>query len=267
MRAARIAGAVAVIGIMIGFGMAPSASASRAVHAGETITVSQSTGLADGQTVTVSFTNFTPNAKPVKVVIAGQTGFTTVPDKLNFAEYAVAPSVPVNPDGTGSIDYVVKIDHGIDNVGNPLVCGQNGQQCWLTVIQEPFLPQPNYAQQEIFFGSAGPATTAAPVATAAPTTAAPTTTSAPATTTTEKPVVTPAATTDDSGSNTGLIIGIAAAAVVLLGGLGFILSRRGSVVATGRPAVVANAGSAHRSVSDPASCHGRPSTRLVPLEI
>ena len=222
MRALRVVGAIAAISATTVLGLAGSASAT---HAGETITVSKSAGLADGETVHVSFTHFTPAAKPVKIVIAGQSTFDGVPSKLNFTEYAAAPTVTVNPDGTGEADYVVKIDHGLDNDGNPLVCGKNGQQCWLIVVQEPFLPQPNYASQEITFGDAP----AAAVTTLAPTTLAPTTlapTTVAETTTTVKDVVTVTDNSKDDSSNTGLIIGIAAGAVVVLGGLGFALSRR-----------------------------------------
>lgn len=227
MRALRVAGAIAAITLSGVSGLAGTASAT---HAGETITVSKTTGLADGETVHVTVSHFTPNAKPVKIVIAGQATFTGVPSKLNFTEYASAPTITLAADGTGEADYAVKIDHGMDNDGNPLVCGKGGQQCWLIAVQEPFLPQPNYASQEITFGDAAP--TGPTVTIAAPTTtAAEVTTTAPTvettTTTTKKAVVTVTDESKDNGSNTGLIVGIAAGAVVVLGGLGFAMTRRG----------------------------------------
>ncbi len=225
MRALRVAGAIAAITLSGVAGLAGTASAT---HAGETIVVSKTTGLADGETVHVTVSNFTPAAKPVKIVIAGQATFTGVPSKLNFTEYAAAPTITLAADGTGEADYAVKIDHGMDNDGNPLVCGKGGQQCWLIAVQEPFLPQPNYASQEITFGDAAP--TGPTVTIAAPTTtAAVTTTTAPpveTTTTTAKATVTVTDDSKDNGSNTGLIVGIAAGAVVVLGGLGFAMTRR-----------------------------------------
>ena len=51
MRATRIAGALAIIAVGIGFGVVSPASAGRAVHAGETIAVSKTSGLTDGEKV------------------------------------------------------------------------------------------------------------------------------------------------------------------------------------------------------------------------
>ncbi len=199
-----------------------------AVHAGESITVSQTSGLADGTTVRVTVSGFTPNAKPVKLVIAGQGTLVTIPDKLNFDEYAVAPEVPIGPDGSGAADFVVVADHGTVQDGSTLDC--NVDQCWLIAVQEPFLPQPNYASQEIFFGSNGPATTAAPAPTEAPpTTEAPTTTEATTTsevtTTTEVTAVTTSDTKDDGGSS-GLLFVIIAVVVVAVGAGGYYFTKK-----------------------------------------
>ena len=198
-------------------------------HAGETITVSQTSGLADGDTVKVTVAGFTPNAKPVKLVIAGQGKLVTIPDKLNFDEYASAPTVAIAADGTGSADFVVTSDHGTVQDGSMLDC--TSAQCWIIAVQEPFLPQPNYASSEISFGDApppAPATTAvaAPESTVAPTTSAPPTTEA-ATTTTEldtDETAAPAEDDDDGGS--ALLWVIIAAAVVVIGAGAFFLTRR-----------------------------------------
>jgi len=231
MRALRVAGAIAAITLSGVAGLAGTASAT---HAGETIAVSKTSGLADGETVHVTVSHFTPAAKPVKLVIAGQATFDGVPSKLNFTEYAAAPTITLAADGTGEADYAVKIDHGLDNDGNPLVCGKDGQQCWLIAVQEPFLPQPNYAAQQITFGDA-PATEPTVTIAESTTTVADVTTTQPppeTTTTTEKATVTVTDDSDDS-SNTGLIVGIAAGAVVVLGGLGFALTRRGNAGGSG----------------------------------
>ena len=125
-----------------------------AKHAGESITVSTTTGLADGDTVRVTVAGFTPNANPVKLVIAGQGDLVTIPDKLNFDEYAVAPEVPIAANGTGATDFVMTSDHGTVQDGTTLDCLVD--QCWLIAVQEPFLPQPNYASQAISFGNEPP---------------------------------------------------------------------------------------------------------------
>jgi hypothetical protein len=228
--------AVALVAGVLLVGAAPAS----AKHAGETITLSKSEGLSDGETIRVTVTGFTPNAKPVKLVIAGQGTLVTIPDKLNFDEYAVAPEVPIGPDGSGSTDFVVTSDHGVVQDGSTLDCTVS--QCWVVAVQEPFLPQPNYASQEIYFGAApttappvtAPPTTAPPVTaaptTAAPTTAAPatTTTSTSTTTTTEKPDDTEkaSATEEDEGGGNAALWAIIAAVVVVVAGGGFYLTRR-----------------------------------------
>ena len=186
---------------------------------------------------------------PVKVVIAGQGELTTIPDKLNFDEYAAAPPIAVKADGTGTAQLLVYADHGTQQDGSHLDCTKS--PCWIVVVQEPFLPQPYYATVPISFGTAAAPTTAKPVPTTAavvPTSAA--TTVAPATTaptqatiaetTTVAPTTTEVTTTTavtvagtntssakkDDGSNTGLIVGGIIAAVVILGGGGYLATRR-----------------------------------------
>ncbi len=229
MRLARIAAATAILAAGTGAFLVIPAGAT---HDGETITVSRFDGLADGDVVDVTFAKFTPTSaggKPVKVVIAGQKEFTTVPDKLNFAEYGAAPKLDVAADGTGKTTFTVKKDHGTDNNGAPFVCGQTGP-CYIVAIQEPFMPIPRWAVQEITFGGSGAPVTAAPAATTTTEVVATTTTEAATTTTTVKAAVMTEAPKDstvkEESSNTGLIIGGIAAAVVVLGGIGFALSRK-----------------------------------------
>lgn len=203
-------------------------------HAGESITVSKTSGLVDGDSVTVTVAGFTPNANPVKLVIAGQGELVTIPDKLNFDEYGSAPTVAIGPDGSGTAEFIVTSDHGTVQDGSTLDCLTT--QCWIIAVQEPFLPQPNYASQEIFFGDAGPAptTTAPPVAPAeTPTTAAPveTTTTEAATTTTESTAEKldtdeTAAVEDEEGGGSGLLIAIVAVVVVVVGVGGYFLTKK-----------------------------------------
>ena len=251
----RILGAAAVATAILVATALPAA----ADHAGEKMTTSKSTGLADGDTIDITFSNFVPGGTDgqhpnVKFVIAGQDKFNGIPDKLNFTEYANAPTAVVGADGAGSGQFVVTADHGTMQDGTTLDC--TWDKCWLIVIQEPFLGsegQPRFAATPITFGTAAPATTtppapttaaAAPVTGDVPTTPAvdpnattvtePPTTVAPTTavsTTTAAESVT--ATADkkadadaDEGSNAGLIIGIVAAAAVVLGGGGYMATRK-----------------------------------------
>ena len=227
----RTTAAVLIAAVLLTTGLLVVGSTSAgAVHAGESITVSQTSGLADGTTVQVTVSGFTPGARPVKLVIAGQGSLVTIPDKLNFDEYAVAPEVPIGPDGSGSAEFLVTADHGTVQDGTTLDCNVN--QCWLIAVQEPFLPQPNYASQEIFFGTNGPATTAAPAPTDAPpvteasTTTEATTTTTEATTTTIDGEELAATAEDDEGGSSGLLFVIIAVVVVAVGAGGYYFTKK-----------------------------------------
>jgi hypothetical protein len=225
----------AALGFTVGAVLLGGVGAS-ADHAGETLTASKTDGLNDGDTVTVTFANFNPAGKPVKVVIAGQGKLTTIPDKLNFDEYAVAPTANVGSGGGGSVDIIVVADHGTVQDGTTLDC--KTQQCWIIAVQEPFLPQPNYASVPITFagGSVAAATTAPP--TAAPdTTAVPaettttlveetTTTEVEATTTTTEVVADDAAASEEDGGGSGLTYAIIAVVAALAAGAGYYFTRR-----------------------------------------
>lgn len=230
--------ALVVAGTSLAFGA--TALPASAHHADEKVEVSKSTDLSDGETVKVTFSGFTPGGKPAKVVIAGQGELTTIPDKLNFDEYAVAPEVTVAADGTGSADLVVVADHGTVQDGTTLDC--KTKQCWIVVVQEPFLPQPNYDTVPITFAGgsvaapttvAGATETTAVTAETTPTTVAAaattTTTAAEATTTTEaelETTATSADSSDDDESGSGALYAIIAAVVVVLGAGGFVIARR-----------------------------------------
>ena len=233
-----VRGLAALAGTFLALGV--SALPASADHAGEKLVASKTADLTDGETVTVTFSGFAAGAKPAKVVIAGQGELTTIPDKLNFDEYGSAPTATVAPDGTGSLELVATADHGTMQDGTTLDC--KIQQCWIIVVQEPFLPQPNYASVPITFagGSVAAATTAAPETTAAPaTTVAPvetvpveTTTTAVALTTTTEPATTTTvaavdtASDDEDSGGSGALYAIIAAVVVVLGGAGFFIAKR-----------------------------------------
>jgi len=231
-RIARPAAALALAAAAWGLTALPAS----AHHADEKVEVDKTTDLNDGDTVKVTFSGFTAGGKPAKVVIAGQGELVTIPDKLNFDEYAVAPSVDVAADGTGSFDYVVTADHGTVQDGSTLDC--RIQQCWIVVVQEPFLPQPNYDSVPITFvgGSVTPTTDAAAPTTApaaaettapvAETTAPETTTSAPATTTTEVTADEGVTVEDDDDGGSGVLYAVVAGVVVVLGAAGFVIARR-----------------------------------------
>ena len=231
---------------------------SSATHQGETIQLSKSAALIEGETITINITGFTPggvdgNHPNAKLVVAGQGEFNTIPDKLNFEEYASAVEVPIGADGTGSGQLQVYADHGTVQDGSTLNCAT--APCWVVAVQEPFLPQPNYASQQITFGgapaAAAPAAAApaaggkAPVTTAPPTTvaAAPVATVAPATTiATATTVITSAgpsttaapkrvetaeaASVKQGGADSSVLFGIIAVLAALIAGGGFLATRK-----------------------------------------
>lgn len=240
---------LALVGLLVAGGSAGlvgGAIPAGADHAAEKITLSKTTDLVDGDAVTVTFSGFAAGGKPAKVVIAGQGKLVTLPDKLNFEEYGAAPSAEVGADGTGTLSLIAVADHGTVQDGTTLNCMT--QQCWAIVVQEPFLPQPNYAAVPIYFAGGsvrpeGAATeTSAAETTAAPeTTAAAETTAAPETTASAEPTDTAddvaadpedtkAGATDeakdsDDGGN-GALYGIIAAVVALVGVGAFLLSKK-----------------------------------------
>lgn len=243
---ARIVAALTVVAASVTWfvGAAPPAAAH---HAGETVTLSRSEGLNDGDTVTVSFTNFAAGGKPVKLVIAGQGRLVTIPDKLNFDEYAAAPEVTVNADGSGSGEIVAIADHGTVRDGTTLDC--RVQQCWVVAVQEPFLPEPYYATAPIYFsgGSVAPSTSTPPD-TGAPSTESSTTptsttptsttptstttsssTTSTTTTTSEKPVddeeSDPKITIEEDGGS-GLVFGMIGAGVLVAAAGGAVVAKK-----------------------------------------
>lgn len=207
------------------------AGTAGADHAGESITLSQNSGLSDGDTITVTVSGFVPDARPVKLVVAGQGKLVTIPDKLNFDEYAVAPEVSISADGTGTAEFLMYADRGTVQDGTTLNC--NVDRCWVIAVQEPFLPEPYYASAEVFFGDNAPDPDEPETTEAPATTEAPETTEAPATTeTTEAPepideseeVAAPVESDDDGGS--ALIWVLLAVAVAAVGGAAFYFTKQ-----------------------------------------
>ena len=258
----RILSRLGVATAVIALALVAMTGTGSANHQGETIQLSKSAALVDGETLTVSISGFTPGGVDgkhpnAKLVIAGQGEFTTIPDKLNFEEYASAVEVPIQPDGTGTGQLLVYADHGTVQDGSSLNCATD--PCWVVAVQEPFLPQPNFASQQVTFGGA-PAAAAAPVAAApiaapkAPTAQAPVTTVAPAapsatvapettiaTSATVAPTATVATTTTAapkrvetaaaasvkaSGTDSSVLFGIIAVLAALIAGGGFLATRK-----------------------------------------
>ena len=179
------------------FAFAAAAGLASADHAGETATADQTENLTDGQTITISVTNLKAPGQTTAQIMMANTWPVAGPEAFNLAEFAEAPTVNINPDGTGTFDYTVKIDHGTYN------CLQI--QCYVVVFQG------------IGFDSF---TGGFPVTFSDGTTD---TTEAPAE---EEPETTSGSGESDSGgSSMGLIIGIVAA-VVVLGGAGAVLAKR-----------------------------------------
>ena len=234
-----------------------SAPTAWATHRGESMQVSKTTGLSDGESVTVTFKGFRPQSQggmEVKLAIAGEGKYTGAPTKLNYDEFATAPATQVAADGSGSFTVQVIADHGAAQDGSSLNCMQI--QCWIALVQLPFgeKPEPYSATTPISFtggfgstptsASTQPPTTPVPTSAVAETTTtsvttttvaatsttgASTTSTTPASTTTSTTTttVTPAASSDDSGSSSGgLWIAIAAVAVAAVGGGAYFVKKK-----------------------------------------
>jgi len=213
-----VIGALGALGV---FGFAGSASAD---HAGETATADKSEGLADGDTITITVANMKMPGMNTAQIMTANTWPVVGPEAFNLAEFGAAPTVEINPDGTGTFEYAVSIDHGTFN------CLEI--QCYVVVFQGMGFDSYT-AGLPISFASAESApVTEAPVATEAPVeTEAPMSTEAP----TEMAVTAEAPTDvaetkaadgdEDGGGSAGIIIGIVVA-VVVLGGAGAVLAKR-----------------------------------------
>lgn len=189
------AGAVGV------FAFAAAAGMASADHAGETATADQTEGLTDGQTITISVTNMkSPDMTEAQIMMAN-TWPVAGPEAFNLAEFGSAPKVPINPDGTGTFEYTVAIDHGTFN------CLEI--QCYVVVFQGIGFDSFTGGFPVTF--SDGTETTVAEEEEGEETTGSGDSDG----------------DSDDGGGSMGLIIGIVAA-VVVLGGAGAVLAKRRS---------------------------------------
>jgi hypothetical protein len=201
-----LASAVMAIGLMAG------ASGASADHAGETATSETTEGLTDGQTITISVANMKMPGMNTAQIMMANTWPVKGPEAFNLAEFGDAPTVNINPDGTGTFDYAVKLDHGTFN------CLEI--QCHVVVFQGMGFDS---------YTAGLPITFADPAAATTPPTEAPAVTEAPAAT--EAPTAVDAAapeeeSSDDSGGGSAGIIIAIVAAVVVIGGGGAVLAKR-----------------------------------------
>jgi hypothetical protein len=96
------AGAIAFAGMSAALALAAAAQAP--LQPGDRqITVSPSTGLVDGQTVTVEWTGYTPNSKVTVIQCADGAGLK--PETCNTSSALFDQDA--GPDGQGSVDLVV----------------------------------------------------------------------------------------------------------------------------------------------------------------
>lgn len=104
VRKAATAGAIALAGVSGAIAMAMPASAQAALDPGDReITVTPSTNLTDGQTVTVEWTGYTPNSKVTVVQCADGAGLK--PETCNTTTALFDQDA--GPDGEGSVELVV----------------------------------------------------------------------------------------------------------------------------------------------------------------
>jgi hypothetical protein len=202
-----LASAVMAIGLLAG------ASGVSADHAGETATSETAEGLTDGQTITISVANMKMPGMNTAQIMMANTWPVVGPEAFNLAEFGDAPTVTINPDGTGTFDYTVKLDHGTFN------CLEI--QCHVVIFQGMGFDS---------YTAGLPVSFADPAAATTPPTEAPVASEAPAAT--EAPVAVDAAAPeeeesgdDSGGGSAGIIIAIVAA-VVVIGGGGAVLAKR-----------------------------------------
>jgi len=212
-------GKLAVVCALSALGVFGFAGAVVADHAGETATADKSEGLADGDTITITVANMMMPGMNTAQIMTANTWPVVGPDAFNLAEFGAAPTVEINPDGTGTFEYQVAIDHGTFN------CLEI--QCHVVVFQGMGFDSYTAGLPISFAAAESAPVTEAPVATEAPVvTEAPVemavTVEAPAETDTK---AAGAESEDDGGGSAGLIIGIVVA-VVVLGGAGAVLAKR-----------------------------------------
>ena len=194
-------------------GLLAGASGVSADHAGETATSETAEGLTDGQTITISVANMKMPGMNTAQIMMANTWPVVGPEAFNLAEFGDAPTVTINPDGTGTFDYTVKLDHGTFN------CLEI--QCHVVIFQGMGFDS---------YTAGLPVSFADPAAATTPPTEAPVASEAPAAT--EAPVAVDAAAPeeeesgdDSGGGSAGIIIAIVAA-VVVIGGGGAVLAKR-----------------------------------------
>jgi hypothetical protein len=194
-------------------GLLAGASGVSADHAGETATSETAEGLTDGQTITISVANMKMPGMNTAQIMMANTWPVVGPEAFNLAEFGDAPTVTINPDGTGTFDYTVKLDHGTFN------CLEI--QCHVVIFQGMGFDS---------YTAGLPVSFADPAAATTPPTEAPAASEAPAAT--EAPVAVDAAAPeeeesgdDSGGGSAGIIIAIVAA-VVVIGGGGAVLAKR-----------------------------------------
>lgn len=111
---------------------------------GPTVVVEPSTGLADGDTLSVTATGFPPNGE------AFSSGQCVTPIEDFLQQCDVTNIVPVPLDGDGAASFEITVKTGPIGSGT---CGEGGDQC---VIAVGSLTSPEAGGGPIFFGADGP---------------------------------------------------------------------------------------------------------------
>lgn len=192
------------------FGLVGIAGLATADHAGESATADVSEGLTDGQTITITVENMKSPGMTTAQIMMANTWPVRGPEAFNLAEIATAPTVEINPDGTGTFEYTVTVDHGTFN------CLE--VQCHVVIFQGMGFDSYTAGLPVSFVDESATTTTEEVVEETTPST--------------EPLVISPAPETTaddggDEGGSAGLII-VIVVVVVVLGGVGIVLAKRRS---------------------------------------
>ncbi|WP_420638472.1 hypothetical protein [Candidatus Poriferisocius sp.] len=136
--------AAAVVAVLTGFLLAPAAVADHGEgHNGETMELSKSDGIADGETVSVTLSSWLPGKTATIVTCFNYPAVG--PADCELSNYGMH-TVTISDDGTATKDYPVAVVPGRCDVDN---------SCFV-VAGDGFGPDANYAAQAITFVAGAP---------------------------------------------------------------------------------------------------------------
>jgi hypothetical protein len=121
-------------------GLVGPAGPADAATPGHTVTVTPSTGLSDGQTVTVSGTGFveTPVVNDWAIATCRPQILTSAPtldDALSYCDVTTAPFVFTHADASGNLSTSYTVRKSFPSGGTTITCGQAPNDCAILVAQ------------------------------------------------------------------------------------------------------------------------------------